>query len=157
MITSSRHCKLAVENDRRRLLRRYLNEWQLWCRMEKEQRELLSQQQETRRKMAALINAASTGKLKTTETPAHQPVMATTEASNQPESADKVRGALSNSHIVSNNAQRFMQCFLLMFPSKNNFSSWRVTQIFHTECNHYLNISPVLGRRCQRPNYWSNE
>ncbi|XP_062297496.1 coiled-coil domain-containing protein 191 [Scomber scombrus] len=85
----NRHRKLAVESDRRRLLRRYLNEWQLLCRTEKEQRELLAQQQETQRKMAALINAASTGKLKATETPVHQPVMAPPEASNQPESADK--------------------------------------------------------------------
>uniref|UniRef100_A0A8C3AUF0 Coiled-coil domain containing 191 n=1 Tax=Cyclopterus lumpus TaxID=8103 RepID=A0A8C3AUF0_CYCLU len=59
----NRQRQLAVESDRRRLLRRCLNEWQLWCRIEKEQRELLAQQQETRRKMAALINAASTGKL----------------------------------------------------------------------------------------------
>ncbi|XP_028424747.1 coiled-coil domain-containing protein 191 [Perca flavescens] len=84
-----RRCQLAVESDRRRLLRRCLNEWQLWCRMEKEQRELLAQQQETRRKMAALINAASTGKLKATETPIYQPIMAQPEASNQPETTKK--------------------------------------------------------------------
>ncbi|XP_044195571.1 coiled-coil domain-containing protein 191 [Thunnus albacares] len=85
----NRQCKLAVESDRKRLLRWCLNEWQLWCRTEKEQRELLAQQQETRRKMAALINAASTGKLKATETPAHQSIMAPPEASNQPKNADK--------------------------------------------------------------------
>ena len=62
--------------------------------MEKEQRELLAKQQETRRKMAALINAASTGKLKATETSTCQPVMAPPEASNQPESTEKVGGAL---------------------------------------------------------------
>ncbi|KAA8580747.1 hypothetical protein FQN60_013705 [Etheostoma spectabile] len=81
--------RLAVESDRRRLLRRCLNEWQLWCRMEKEQQELFAQQQETRRKMAALINAASTGKLKATETPIDQPIMAPPEASNQPETTEK--------------------------------------------------------------------
>ncbi|XP_051266401.1 coiled-coil domain-containing protein 191 [Dicentrarchus labrax] len=85
----NRQCQLAVESDRRRLLRRCLNEWQLWCRMEKEQRELLAQQQETRRKMSALINAASTGKLKATETPTYQPVTAPPEASYQPESTEK--------------------------------------------------------------------
>ncbi|XP_036934665.1 coiled-coil domain-containing protein 191 isoform X1 [Acanthopagrus latus] len=88
-VTSSRQCHLAMESDRRRLLRRCLNEWQLWCRMEKEQRALLAQQQETRRKMAALINAASTGKLNVTETPIHQGVMAPPEASNQPENEEK--------------------------------------------------------------------
>uniref|UniRef100_A0A3B4WIW0 Coiled-coil domain containing 191 n=1 Tax=Seriola lalandi dorsalis TaxID=1841481 RepID=A0A3B4WIW0_SERLL len=77
--TENRQCKLAAESDRRRLLRRCLNEWQLWCRMEREQRDLLAQQQETRRRMAALINVASTGKLKATETPASQPVMAPPE------------------------------------------------------------------------------
>ncbi|KAI3354817.1 hypothetical protein L3Q82_004623 [Scortum barcoo] len=85
----NRQCQLALESDRRRLLRRCLNEWQLWCQMEKEQRELLAQQQETRRKMAALINAASTGKLKATETPTYQPIMAPPEASNQPETMEK--------------------------------------------------------------------
>ncbi|KAM7390469.1 hypothetical protein PAMA_008567 [Pampus argenteus] len=85
----NRQCKLAVESDRKRLLQRCLNEWQLWCRTEKEQRELLAQQQETRRKMAALINAASTGKLKAAETTGHQSIMAPHEESNQPESAHK--------------------------------------------------------------------
>ncbi|KAL6097820.1 ccdc191 [Pungitius sinensis] len=70
-----RQSKLAVESDRRRLLRRCLNEWQLRCRMDKEQRGLLAQQQETRRKMAALINAASTGKLVATEPPRIQAIM----------------------------------------------------------------------------------
>ncbi|XP_070709128.1 coiled-coil domain-containing protein 191 [Pempheris klunzingeri] len=85
----NRQCQLAVENDRRRMLRRCLNEWQLWCRMEKEQRGLLAQQQETRRKMAALINAASTGRLKAIETPNYDPIMGPPEASNQPETTEK--------------------------------------------------------------------
>ncbi|KAM8823198.1 coiled-coil domain-containing protein 191 [Spinachia spinachia] len=70
-----RRSKLAIESDRRRLLRRCLNEWQLRCRMEKEQRELLAQQQKTRRKMAALINAATRGKLMATEPPRIQAMM----------------------------------------------------------------------------------
>lgn len=95
-----------MESDRRRLLRRCLNDWQLWFHKEREQRELLAQQQETRRKMAALINAASTGKLKTTQTSAHQPVMAPPDA-NQPENADKVRDSLSKYHIISTDANAF--------------------------------------------------
>ncbi|XP_053717082.1 coiled-coil domain-containing protein 191 isoform X2 [Synchiropus splendidus] len=62
-----RHCKLAEESDRRRLLRRYLQRWQLWCRTEQDKRTLLAQQQETRRKMAALISAAATGRLRVVE------------------------------------------------------------------------------------------
>ncbi|KAE8279864.1 Coiled-coil domain-containing protein 191 [Larimichthys crocea] len=87
--TENRLSQVAVESDRRRLLRRYLSEWQLWCRTEKEQRELLAQQQETRRKMAALINAASTGKLKTTEASMYQPIMAAPEAPDQSASTEK--------------------------------------------------------------------
>ncbi|XP_008301868.1 coiled-coil domain-containing protein 191 [Stegastes partitus] len=87
--TENRQCQLAVESDRRRLLRRCLSEWQLWCRMEKEQRELLARQQETKRKMAALISAASTGKLKATETPTYQLYMAPPEAPSQPETTEK--------------------------------------------------------------------
>ncbi|KAI4888011.1 hypothetical protein NFI96_034673 [Prochilodus magdalenae] len=67
-----RRCQVAVESDRRRLLRRCLNDWRLWCRMEKERRELLSQQEETRLKMAALISAAASGKL-TAENCSEQP------------------------------------------------------------------------------------
>ncbi|XP_030613164.1 coiled-coil domain-containing protein 191 [Archocentrus centrarchus] len=79
----NRQCQLAAENDRRRLLRRCLNEWQLWCRMKKEQRELLARQQEIKQKMAALISAASAGKLRATESPAYQPITAPPEAPNQ--------------------------------------------------------------------------
>ncbi|XP_054478854.1 coiled-coil domain-containing protein 191 [Anoplopoma fimbria] len=85
----NRQSQLAVESDRRRLLRRCLNEWQLWSRIEKEQRELLAKQQETRRKMAALINAASTGKLKSADNPTFQAIMAPPEASNPPETPVK--------------------------------------------------------------------
>uniref|UniRef100_A0A4W4GZJ2 Coiled-coil domain containing 191 n=1 Tax=Electrophorus electricus TaxID=8005 RepID=A0A4W4GZJ2_ELEEL len=59
----TRRCQVAVESDWRRLMRRCLNDWRLWCRMEKERRELLSQQEETKRKMADLISAAASGKL----------------------------------------------------------------------------------------------
>lgn len=77
--------------------------------MEREQRELLAQQQETRRKMAALINAALTGNLQATETPVSQPIMAPPEAPKLTEAAGKVRGACTNPHIISNNAQGLIQ------------------------------------------------
>lgn len=82
---------MAVESDRRRLLRRCLAGWQLVCRTEKEQREVLAQQQVTRRKMAALINAVSTVKLTAAENPIYQPVTAPPETFNQQENAEKVR------------------------------------------------------------------
>ncbi|KAJ4925634.1 hypothetical protein JOQ06_018359 [Pogonophryne albipinna] len=85
----NRQCQLAVESDRRRLLWRCLNDWQLWCRMEKEKRELLAQQQETRSKMAALINAASTGKLKAKESPTFQPIMEPQAEHKQPGITEK--------------------------------------------------------------------
>uniref|UniRef100_A0A8C6VX04 Coiled-coil domain containing 191 n=1 Tax=Nothobranchius furzeri TaxID=105023 RepID=A0A8C6VX04_NOTFU len=55
----NRQTQLAAESDRRRLLRRCLGEWQLWCRTEKARRELFARQQETKEKMAAV----SVGKL----------------------------------------------------------------------------------------------
>lgn len=58
-----RRCQQAVESDRRRLLRRCLSDWHVWCRVERERKELLKQQEETRCKMSALINAAASGKL----------------------------------------------------------------------------------------------
>uniref|UniRef100_A0A3B4BLY4 Uncharacterized protein n=1 Tax=Periophthalmus magnuspinnatus TaxID=409849 RepID=A0A3B4BLY4_9GOBI len=60
---------LAVQSDKRRLLQRFLNKWQVWTQMEREQRKLLSQQQETRHKMAALISAATSGKLRAIQNP----------------------------------------------------------------------------------------
>uniref|UniRef100_A0A3Q3KD43 Coiled-coil domain containing 191 n=1 Tax=Monopterus albus TaxID=43700 RepID=A0A3Q3KD43_MONAL len=101
----NRQCQLAVKSDRRRLLRRCLSEWQLWCRMEREQRELLAQQQETRRKMAALINAASTGKLQARETPPCRPITAPPEACNLPKTTEKVRGSLTPMGAVTQLSQ----------------------------------------------------
>ncbi|KAI5627474.1 coiled-coil domain-containing protein 191, partial [Silurus asotus] len=80
----NRHCQLAEESDRRRLLRRCLSDWHLWCRMERGRRELLSQQEETRRKMAALIDAAASGKL-TTKKCTDSPITIQPETANQSE------------------------------------------------------------------------
>ncbi|MEQ2182296.1 hypothetical protein GOODEAATRI_020844, partial [Goodea atripinnis] len=88
---------LAVENDRRRLLRRCLNEWQLWCRMERSQRDLLARQQETKVKMAALINAAATGKLTAIKTSADTPESLLPEPKNQEDTGVKI---VSNSNRI---------------------------------------------------------
>ncbi|XP_056155840.1 coiled-coil domain-containing protein 191 [Lampris incognitus] len=101
----NRGCQLATESDRRRLLRRCLSDWQLWCRVEREQRELLARKAETRRKMAALINSASTGKLKATETKAYSAIMASPETPDQPETTDVERSTLKNPTIISKDAQ----------------------------------------------------
>ncbi|XP_073686940.1 coiled-coil domain-containing protein 191 [Garra rufa] len=58
-----RRSQQAVESDRKRLLRRCLSDWRVWCQVERHRKELLQRQEETRRKMAALINAAASGKL----------------------------------------------------------------------------------------------
>ncbi|XP_061660867.1 coiled-coil domain-containing protein 191 isoform X2 [Syngnathoides biaculeatus] len=71
--TENRQQQVAEESDRRRLLRRCLHEWQLWCRQERDQRELLAQQRETRRKMAALISAAASGQFKPPQIPTSDP------------------------------------------------------------------------------------
>ncbi|XP_077364396.1 coiled-coil domain-containing protein 191 isoform X2 [Festucalex cinctus] len=62
--TENRQHKMAEDSYRRRLQRRCLHEWHLWTRQERNKRELLAQQQETRRKMIALINAATSGQFK---------------------------------------------------------------------------------------------
>ncbi|CAL8312513.1 unnamed protein product [Merluccius merluccius] len=71
-----RRDQLATGGDRRRLLRRCFNDWQLWCQTEKGQRELLAQREQTRSKMAALISAASIGRPKGPEAPARVTPMA---------------------------------------------------------------------------------
>ncbi|XP_075994292.1 coiled-coil domain-containing protein 191 [Genypterus blacodes] len=91
---------MAMESDRRRLLRQCLNEWQLWCRVEREQRELLDQQQETRKKMAALINAASTGKLTATVARTLSSMTAPHEATATEKEYHRLAAAASASSIV---------------------------------------------------------
>ncbi|XP_077592322.1 coiled-coil domain-containing protein 191 [Stigmatopora nigra] len=71
--TENRQLHQAEESDRKRLLGRYLREWQFWCRQEREGRQLLVQQEETRRKMDALISAAMSGVFKPPETPTGDP------------------------------------------------------------------------------------
>ncbi|CAH2218850.1 Hypothetical predicted protein [Pelobates cultripes] len=55
----NRKQQLAVESYRKRILRHCFVDWQLWCRAEKDKRELEAQKEETKRKMAALLEAAS--------------------------------------------------------------------------------------------------
>uniref|UniRef100_A0A8C6TC29 Coiled-coil domain containing 191 n=1 Tax=Neogobius melanostomus TaxID=47308 RepID=A0A8C6TC29_9GOBI len=81
---------LAVQSDKRRLLQRCLNDWQVWSQMERQQRNLLSQQQETRRKMAALISAATSGKLRATQNPNCQAIQAPTEIATQSQTVANV-------------------------------------------------------------------
>ncbi|XP_014883235.1 coiled-coil domain-containing protein 191 isoform X2 [Poecilia latipinna] len=90
----NRQFQLAVENDQRRLLRRCLSEWQLWSQRAKSQRDLLARQQETKAKMAALIDAAATGKLTAIETPANLPIcLAQEPPSKEDTDAEKGRHA----------------------------------------------------------------
>ncbi|KAM9320402.1 coiled-coil domain-containing protein 191 [Gastrophryne carolinensis] len=58
----NRKQQVAVESYHKRLLRHCLIEWQLWCRAEKEKRELEARKEETKRKMAALLEAASSAR-----------------------------------------------------------------------------------------------
>jgi len=67
--------------------------------LEKEQRKLLGQQQEIKRKMTALLSAASTGKLMATETPADQPIRVPPVPPNESETTAEVRGPLTNSQL----------------------------------------------------------
>ncbi|XP_072567476.1 coiled-coil domain-containing protein 191 isoform X2 [Paramormyrops kingsleyae] len=59
----NRCCQLALESNRRRLLRWSLAEWQAWCCAQQQQRDVQLGREETRRKMAALVSAAAAGKL----------------------------------------------------------------------------------------------
>ncbi|KAG6929508.1 coiled-coil domain containing 191, partial [Chelydra serpentina] len=61
----NRKKQLAIEHNRRQVLRRCFIEWQLWSRSEAEKRQLQVRQEETRKKMVQLLEAASVGKLGT--------------------------------------------------------------------------------------------
>uniref|UniRef100_A0A8C4VFJ3 Coiled-coil domain containing 191 n=1 Tax=Gopherus evgoodei TaxID=1825980 RepID=A0A8C4VFJ3_9SAUR len=61
----NRKKQLAIEHNRKQVLRCCFIEWQLWSRAQAEKRELQLRQEETRKKMAQLLEAASVGKLGT--------------------------------------------------------------------------------------------
>ena len=105
---------MAAENDRRRLLKRCLHEWQLWYRRQREQRELLSQQEETRLKMAALLSAASTGKLNTIPP---EKIAATPEMSDQPGTNEKVKDVLIQPHFVKKDTK--VQILMFLNPASS--------------------------------------
>ncbi|XP_062907050.1 coiled-coil domain-containing protein 191 isoform X1 [Mobula hypostoma] len=55
--------QLATECNRKYRLRYCFTCWLLWCKAEKEKRELEARKEETKQKMAALLDSASSGKL----------------------------------------------------------------------------------------------
>ncbi|XP_069746108.1 coiled-coil domain-containing protein 191 isoform X2 [Narcine bancroftii] len=59
----TRKKQLASECNRKHKLRYCFTNWQLWCKAEKEKRELEAQKKKTKQKMAALLDSASSGKL----------------------------------------------------------------------------------------------
>uniref|UniRef100_A0A8C8VES3 Coiled-coil domain containing 191 n=1 Tax=Pelusios castaneus TaxID=367368 RepID=A0A8C8VES3_9SAUR len=61
----NRKRQLAIEHNRRQVLRCCFTTWQMWSRAEAEKRELQLKQEETRKKMTELLEAASLGKLGT--------------------------------------------------------------------------------------------
>ncbi|XP_061093487.1 coiled-coil domain-containing protein 191 isoform X2 [Conger conger] len=61
--SENRRCQVALENDRWRLLRRCLHAWRILVQAEQNRQDLFNQQEETQHKIAALINAAKSGKL----------------------------------------------------------------------------------------------
>ncbi|KAG7487275.1 hypothetical protein MATL_G00021510 [Megalops atlanticus] len=84
----NRSQQVALESNRRRLLRRSLSDWRLWCQGERRRRELLSQQEETQRKMAALLHAAASGRLGTSSASPTPCILHSTESS-QPQIAQQ--------------------------------------------------------------------
>uniref|UniRef100_UPI00398EA53D coiled-coil domain-containing protein 191 isoform X2 n=1 Tax=Pristiophorus japonicus TaxID=55135 RepID=UPI00398EA53D len=55
--------QLAIECNRKHKLSDCFANWQLWCKAQKEKRELEARKEETKQKMAALLDSASSGKL----------------------------------------------------------------------------------------------
>lgn len=79
--------------------------------------------------MAALISAASTGKLSATATPTSQPTMTSPEASNQPETTEKVRGALQkilSSQITILKVTRILKASGIMTKTLGQFLAGNV-------------------------------
>uniref|UniRef100_A0A4W3I4Y6 Coiled-coil domain containing 191 n=2 Tax=Callorhinchus milii TaxID=7868 RepID=A0A4W3I4Y6_CALMI len=65
----NRKNQLAIKCNRKRILYYYFTDWRLWCKAERERRELEARKEETKQKMAALLDAASSGKLRADKVP----------------------------------------------------------------------------------------
>ncbi|XP_035271210.1 coiled-coil domain-containing protein 191 [Anguilla anguilla] len=66
--SQTRRHQVALESDRRRVLRRHLTAWRILVQAERIRQDLLNQQVKTQHKMAALISAATSGKLGSSNT-----------------------------------------------------------------------------------------
>ncbi|XP_063441327.1 coiled-coil domain-containing protein 191-like [Mytilus trossulus] len=63
VVKTQRKIQLADSHSKQTLLRKYFAAWQLWVKQEVERKELEHAQSNTKSKMAALLEAAATGKL----------------------------------------------------------------------------------------------
>nr|XP_056714492.1 coiled-coil domain-containing protein 191 [Euleptes europaea] len=83
----NRNKQLATEFNRKCILSRYFAEWQCWSQMEIEKRELQLKKEETRRKMAKLLEEVALG-----GNPTHRPWNAreAEEAQDRPQSNEEV-------------------------------------------------------------------
>ncbi|CAC5393174.1 unnamed protein product [Mytilus coruscus] len=82
VIKTQRKIQLADSHSKQTLLRKYFAAWQLWVKQEVERKELEHAQSNTKSKMAALLEAAATGKLWTgTETDRTSSTRETTKSS----------------------------------------------------------------------------
>ncbi|NXI47602.1 CC191 protein, partial [Galbula dea] len=91
----NRKAQLSVEHYQRRLLRCCFLAWQRWSQAETEERELQSKRDETKRKMAQLLQAVSLGKA-SLERPLEVNKPGTAEVNHQDVQRDKVKP----SHVV---------------------------------------------------------
>ncbi|KAM6900238.1 coiled-coil domain-containing protein 191 [Xenentodon cancila] len=138
----NRRLQLAVESDRRRLLQQCLNEWLLWCQKEKDHRELLAQQQETKRKMAAFLCAVSTGVSKTTDTPASQSHVPPPKPLNPPETTKKKDHHMSD--VLPRDNSAVNQDKTSLGNVSQPFEPWQLTR------RHTAPTAPELHKARQR-------
>ncbi|TWW70967.1 hypothetical protein D4764_17G0004500 [Takifugu flavidus] len=115
-------CQIATKNYHRRLLQRCLAGWHLCCRMQRERDAILAQQEETRHKMAALIDAVSTSKLDVSDTPDMKPVMTPPEAANHQEKKKHHR-----SETFAPGASAHLQRMTSVGHLANPSQTWHVT------------------------------
>ncbi|XP_061569692.1 coiled-coil domain-containing protein 191 [Cololabis saira] len=133
-----RQMQLAVESDRRRLLRRCLNEWLLWCQKEK----LLAQRQKTKREMAAFLGAVSTGTFKTTETSSFQSDIPPPKPLYESETKKKKDHHMSD--ILPRDNSAVNQGKTSLGNVSQSFEPWQVTR------HHTALTAPELHKARQR-------
>ncbi|XP_078088569.1 coiled-coil domain-containing protein 191 isoform X2 [Mustelus asterias] len=136
--------QLATECNRKHRLSYCFTNWQLWCKAEKEKRELEARKEETKQKMAALLDSACSGKLSADPSRVSKCLSETqqVDATQQVEEVKKQDPSAVNSQVKESNKSQRIRAASPKY-------AWQVTR-------KHAALSPEERAHMQDTNKFSN-